>query len=172
MKKWGGVAAIVIAVFLFLGLGWYWFSGRQARVLAGFAHPTFPYSDYSMEELGTMFPQYVENNAPTVQSPEETHQKFLTALKKGDFEEAVRCCFAEGERERMKSGLEKVKQSGDLLEMIKNLDTKITIGKNQDINNGVSSVTYYYYVLRDGQKIGSTIDFLKSKDGIWYIESL
>lgn len=172
MKKWGGIAAIVIAVFLFVGVGWYWFSCRQARVMAGFAHATFPYSDYSIEELGEMYPQYVENNAPTIQSPEQTHQKFLAALKKGDFEEAVSCCFAEGDRTAMKTRLDDIKSKGYLPMMIGDLDTKLTIGKNQNINNGMSSVTYYYSSLKNGQKIGSTIDFMKSKDGIWYIESL
>jgi len=166
MKKWGGVAAIVIAVFLFLGLGWYWFGARQARVLAGFAHPTFPYSDYTMEELGTMFPQYVENNAPTVQSPEQTHQKFLTALKKGDFDEAVRCCFAEGDRERMKKEILDIKDRGYLPTMISDL----AIIKKDFVTSWKAS--YIYSGMYNGKKVANFLQFIKSQNGIWYIESL
>ena len=166
MKKLGGVAAIVIAVFLFLGLGWWWFQARQTRVLAGFARPTFPYGDYTIEELGKMYPQYIENNAPTVQSPEETHQKFLAALKKGDFDEAVECCFREGDRGGMKKRLLGIKDNGDLPVMVGDLgvitEEFVTSWK----------ATYSYLATYKGNKIGNTINFIKSQDGIWYIESL
>lgn len=144
MKKWGGIAAFAIAVFLFLGVSWIWFNLRQERVRMGLANPDFPFGDYSQAELNKMYPQYVENNAPTVQSPEQTHQKFLMALKKGNFDEAVNCCFREGDRERIKEGLIEIKHDGDLPSMVDDLDKEITIGKNQSIDGGANNVTYYY----------------------------
>ena len=166
MKKWGGATAFVIAVFLFFAGSWAWFNAQQERVLLGLAKPDFPYGDYSQEELNTMYPQYVENNAPTIQSPEQTHQLFLTALKKGDFDEAVKCCFREGDRERMKNVLGGLNNS-QLFEVISELDAEI---KPDNINNWRS--IYFYSVLRQGEKYKEYLTFIKSQNGIWYIESL
>jgi len=171
MKKLGRGTAIVIAVFLFLLIlifcSWRWFSVRNGRVLAGFASPTFPYSDYSIAELEKIYPQYIENNAPTVQSPEETHQKFLAALKKGDFDEAVNCCFREGDRVGMKTRLDDIKSKGNLSVMIGDLNTEL---KSDLVQNMRAS--YTYRVFQDGKTYINSISFIKSEDGIWYIESL
>src|SRR3989338_9828073 len=170
MKKLGRGTAIVIAVFLFLLIlifcSWRWFSVRNGRVLAGFASPTFPYSDYSIAELEKIYPQYMENNTTTVQSPEETHQKFLEALKKGDFDEAVNCCFREGDRVGMKLKINSIQEKGMLSTMIGDLN---------NINKEFATsweATYSYLATYDGKKIGNTLKFIKSQDGIWYIESL
>ena len=156
----------IIAVVFILG-SYSWFLGRQQRVLNGTASPNFPYMDRSTAELEQLYPQNPENNAPTVQSPEETHAKFLAAVKKGDFDEAVNCCFREGDRVGMKAGLEKLKEKGELKQMINDLDTDIKL----DLENSWER-TYTYSAKRNGRNIGTTIDFVKTTSGIWYIKSL
>jgi len=152
---------------IFLIFAFYaWFLNRQARVLVGTARPTFPYSDYSLTELEKMYPHDYYNNAPTVQSPEETHQRFLAALKKEDFNEAVNCCFREGDRLGMKDFLMGVKQRGQLPLMIS--DLKIIY---KDTVNDYEAV-YIYNGTYNGKKVGNTIDFIKTSKGYWYIKSL
>jgi len=91
---------VVGAVMIFAGYGW--FLNRMARVDTGTARPTFPYRDYSLEELNKLYPQYITyDDVPTIQTPEQTHQKFIEALKREDFDEAARCCFKEGDEERV-----------------------------------------------------------------------
>ncbi|KKQ40650.1 MAG: hypothetical protein US58_C0014G0012 [Candidatus Magasanikbacteria bacterium GW2011_GWA2_37_8] len=48
---------VVGAVMIFAGYGW--FLNRMARVDTGTARPTFPYRDYSLEELNKLYPQYI-----------------------------------------------------------------------------------------------------------------
>lgn len=163
---------LVIFIFifgLFLVFGGYgWFLNKQERVLNGLARPNFPYRDYNQEELNDLYPQYVDySNVPDKQTPEQTHQKFLAALKKKDFTEAVSCCFREGDRERMKSGLERLNDSGELIQMIKDLDTDIKLDLNGD-----TMKTYSYFAVRNSKKLGATIEFIKNSNGIWYIKSL
>lgn len=164
------IAVWLVVVFLALVaiFGAYsWFLGKQARVLSGTARPDFPFSDYSRVELEKLFPQNPENLAVTIQTPEETHQKFLAALKKENFDEAVECCFREGDRGRMKEGLLKLKNSGELKQMIGDLDTDIKLNLENSWER-----TYTYSAKRNGKNIGTTIDFVKTTTGIWYIKSL
>lgn len=143
-----------------------WFLGKQARVLSGTARPDFPFPDYSRVELEKLYSQNPENLAPTIQTPEETHQKFLAALKKGDFDEAVSCCFRVGDRERMKEFLESVEKKGFLQIMINDIN-KIY----KDTENSWE-MTYVYVGTSKGKKIGNIMEFTKTTGGIWYIKSL
>jgi hypothetical protein len=165
MKKFF-IYPIVIIFGIFFIFGMYvWFLNKQARVLVGTARPDFPYRDYSLEELKKIFPHDYENNAPTIQSPEETHQKFLSALKEENFDEAVNCCFREGDRSKIKKFLIDVKQRGQLSLMISDL-TEI----KKDIVGNINAV-YIYNGTYKGEKIGNTIDFIKTSKGYWYIKS-
>lgn len=158
------VALIIGGVFIFGAYGW--FLGRQKRVETGAARPTFPYSDYSIEELNRLYPQYANADVPTAQTPEQTHAKFIAALKDGDLDEAVRCCFREGESVEMKRRLEEVR-SKDLLEKMTQDLAKI----DQEIV-GDNSATYSYSSQREGQNFGHIISFIKNSQGVWLIESL
>lgn len=160
---WVGVPLLV--VFFIFG-SYSWFLGRQARVDNGTASPDFPYRDRSAEELEKLFPQNPENNAPTVQSPEETHAKFLAALKKEDFDEAVNCCFREGDRVGMREFLMGLKKKGQLDLMMSDIKT---ISKSNE-NSWVAS--YVYSGTLDGKKVGNIMEFIKTTAGIWYIKSL
>ena len=167
MKKFFlGLGILVLGVILIAG-AYSWFLQKQQRVLNGTARPDFPYSDYSDSELEKLYPHDAENITSTVQSPEETHQKFLTALKKEDFNEAVNCCFREGDRVKIKEGLVSLKKSGELKQMIKDLDTDIKL----DLDGSVER-TYEYSIKKDNKIFGVSINFIKTSNGYWYIESL
>lgn len=143
-----------------------WFLQKQKRVLNGTARPDFPYSDYSDSELERLYPHDAENTAPTVQSPEETHRKFLIALKEENFDEAVSCCFREGDRASMKEFLMGLKTKGQLNLMMSDIRE---IYKD---NMGSMTATYIYAGTYKGEKVGNTLDFIKTSNGYWYIESL
>lgn len=166
--KFSLLVIFILTVGLVLVLGGYgWFLQKQERVLSGVAQPNFPYSDYSQAELNKMYPQYIDySDVPTKQTPEETHQKFLTALKKKDFTEAVNCCFREGDRERMEAFLDGVYKKGQLPLMISDISE---IEKNV-INE--MQATYIYSGTFKGEKVVNFLTFIKTGQGYWYIESL
>ena len=165
------IAIWLVVVFLALAsiFGAYsWFLGKQARVLSGTARPDFPFSDYSRTELEKLFPQNPENLAVTIQTPEETHAKFLAALKKEDFDEAVNCCFREGDRVRMKEFLLGVKGKGLLSVMMNDIKE---IRKDKDTENSWE-VVYIFSGTSKGEKTAGHLEFTKTTSGIWYIKSL
>lgn len=146
--------------------GYIWFLARQARVDLGLSSPDFPYRDYTEEQLDKMFPQYVVFDVPTTQTPEQTHRLFVDALKKQNFDEAVKCCFREGDWERMKTMFENIKNKGQLPVMIND------VGKiEKDIMNS-STATYLYEGTIVGGKVANFMTFIKTSDGRWLIESL
>ena len=102
----------------------------------------------------------------TVQSPDETHKLFLTALKKKDFDKAVSCCFAKSEWKNRKDFLSGVKQRGMLDSMISDL----TIIKKESMGSGFA--VYSYVGSKDGNKVNSLVEFRKDKRGVWLISSL
>lgn len=167
--KFSLLAIFVLAVGLILVFGGYgWFLKKQERVLNGTARPNFPYRDYNQEELNKMYPQYIDySDVPTKQTPEETHQKFLAALKKKDFTEAVNCCFREGDRERMKARLEDIEQKGLLDIMMGDLNRDFKLE-----NNSGTVAVYSYSVLKNGDKFAGALEFIKNSKGFWYIKSL
>ncbi len=142
-----------------------WFLNKQERVLNGTARPDFPYSDYSTVELNQLYPQEPENNAPTVQSPEQTHAKFLAAVKKGDFDEAVNCCFREGDRVGMKAHLEDLKNKGLLGVMLSDIKE---IRKDYEDS---WTRTYVFSGISKGEKTAGFLEFIKTTSGIWYLKS-
>lgn len=165
------IAICLVVVFLALAsiFGAYsWFLGKQARVLSGTARPDFPFSDYSLVELEKLYPQDPENLAVTIQTPEETHTKFLVALKKEDFDEAVNCCFREGDRVRMKEFLLGVKEKGMLPVMMNDIKE---IRKDKNTENSWEA-TYIFSGIAKGEKTAGHLEFIKTTAGIWYIKSL
>ncbi len=166
MKKFFLALGILILGILLI-FGFYdWFLQKQKRVLNGTASPVFPYSDYSHSDLDKLYPHDAQNFATTVQSPEETHQKFLSALKKEDFDEAVFCCFREGDRVKMKDFLVGLKNKGQLNLMISDIKEI-----HKDIMGNMTA-TYLYSGTYQGEKITNFITFIKTSNGYWYIESL
>lgn len=166
MKKiFLGLGILILGVLLIFGC-YDWFLQKQQRVLNGTARPTFPYSDYADSDLEKLFPHDADNTAPTIQSPEETHQKFLTALKKEDFDEAVSCCFREGDRVKMKEFLTGLKNKGQLNLMMSDIKDI-----RQDVI-GSMTATYIYSGTYNSEKVTNFMTFIKTTNGYWYIESL
>ncbi|OGH88705.1 MAG: hypothetical protein A3J93_01250 [Candidatus Magasanikbacteria bacterium RIFOXYC2_FULL_42_28] len=159
------------AFFLFILIlifGFYaWFLGKQRRVEAGTARATFPYSDYSIEELNKLYPQYLNVDVATTRTPVETHKMFVEKLKANDLDGAVECCFAKGDWAEMKAGLERVKAKGEMGMMVGDLDREI---KGNFIGDTLAS--YDYFVERDGKNVAGVISFEKNSEGIWLIKSL
>ena len=162
----GAVVVLILGLAAIFG-GYGWFLNKQQRVLTGTARPSFPYGDYSLEELNRLYPQTVNENVKTTQTPEETHKKFLTALKAGNFDEAVNCCFREGDREGMKESLYKIKADNLLNKMIGDLDKVITL-----VSMYENKAVYSYATLKDGKEFGHRINFVKNGQGVWMIGSL
>lgn len=169
MKKYKFYVLVGLA-FIFgvtaIFVSYIWYSQRQDRVAMGFAKAFWPYVDYSMAELEKMYPQYANVDVPTTQTPEETHAKFITALKKGDLDEAVKCCFREGDWEKMRAGLEKTKEEGFLDNMITDLNNIKSTFKGDTI------ATYSFVSKEDGGLFGHTISFAKNNQGVWMITAL
>ena len=168
--RWSVVlVALVVLVLAGGSIIWCygWFLGRYQRMLNGTASASWPFADRSISELNKLYPQNIENTAPTKQSPEQTHQLFVDALKRGDFDAAVNCCFREGDRARMKTMLEGVKSKGLIGQMVGDLSGAITENVKTD-----SRATYNYSITENGKNFINMISFLKTSDGIWYIESL
>lgn len=168
--RWGLVCAVIgvfiFGVILIVG-GYWWFLGKQARVLSGTARANFPYRDYSEAELNKMYPQYINENVATTRTPEETHALFVAALKKGNFDEAVNCCFRSGDRAKTKEFLLGVKDKGMLDMMIGDITRDFQKDMLLD-----TMATYVYNGTLNGQRSGGMMTFRKSSDGVWYIESL
>ena len=161
------LSVIVLAVVLVLIFGAYsWFLHRQKRVLDGFARPNFPFSDYSMEELGVMYPQYVNVDVATTRTPEETHRMFVDKLKAGDLNGAVECCVVKGNQKEMLDLLNGVKSRGQMDLMLGDIEEI----KQESMLDTMA--TYSYIIKRGEEKYANGISFIKNNQGIWLIKSL
>jgi len=168
MKKKSFVVwfSVFILGLIFIFSCYVWFLNKQKRVLVGTARPTFPYSDYSREELENIFPHDKENNAPVLQTPEQTHALFIQAVKNGDFKEAANCCFREGDRENTVSFLNELKKKGQINLMLSDI---------KEIHKDFATsweASYTYTGTLNGEKVGSVMIFTKTTGGYWYIKSL
>lgn len=157
------LGAIVIVGLIFGAYGW--FLKRQQRVLDGFARPNFPYSDYSVEELGKMFPQYANENVTTIRTPEATHRMFVDKLKAGDLNGAVECCVVRGNQKETLELLNGVKARGQWDLMLGDIE----VIKRESLLDTMA--TYSYLGTLNGQKVGNLINFIKNNQGIWLIKS-
>lgn len=157
------ISIVVIAcISAFYG----WFLIQSDRIATGTARPNFPYTDYSIDELNKMYPQTMNENVATTQTPEETHAKFISALKAGDFDEAVKCCFFENDWSDMRNAFDTVKKDGMLDLMISDL---VVIKKEMLLD---TMATYSYVGTSRGEKVGAFLEFVKDEKGVWRIKSL
>lgn len=160
-------ALITVAVLFLIFFSFSWTMQRQDLVLAGLAKPFFPYFKYSQEELNKLYPQYMNVDVATTQSPEETHKLFVSKLKAGDLNGAVECCFMKGKWAEQKEFFQGVKDKKLWDVMVKDLDTEIE--KNLLLD---TMATYSYTGVSDDGKYGHTISFIINSQGIWLIDSL
>lgn len=168
-KFWIIFAIVSVLVMVLILYAYVWVYDRLDLVNKGHARPTFPYSRYSQEELNKMYPQYVNVNVVTTQTPEETHKIFIEKLKAQDIDGAVECCFVRGDWGKMKDLFVDVREKKYWDIMIKDLDTKI------DINPSLSWETravYSYTAVSDGGEYGHNLNFIKNNQGVWLMEAL
>lgn len=157
------LGAVVVLILGLAGIfgGYGWFLNKQKRVLTGTARSTFPYGDYSLEELNRLYPQYPLENVKTTQTSEETYAKLITALKVGDIKLASESFIVKRQAEYLRA-LEKFKDDNKMSEIIKTLDRPIKLKEKLD------SFAYYVY----DSSSTSEIIFMKDLNGIWKIDSL
>ena len=160
------ITIFVATVALIIG-GYSWFLTKMARVESGTAHSTFPYNDYSLAELNKMYPQTLNENVITTQTPEQTFNKFITAVKANDFSTAAKCCFQEAKQANIENGLKKLQDTGKLSEMLKDLG-----GGIKPNSVGDTKASYDYSYQKDGKSWAGNISFIKNSQGVWLIESL
>ncbi|MFA5175271.1 MAG: hypothetical protein WC430_02485 [Patescibacteria group bacterium] len=158
-----GAIGILILGVAFIFYSYDWFLGKQERVLTGTARPEFPYNDYTIDEMNKMYPQEIDyNSIATVQTPEETYAKLKEYLINGN-NENVLSLFSPKNKEIYKKEFEEVKKNNKLNEVVSMLkDIK------KDENNCFDGRCTY--IMQDENK--SEIDFIKTSQGVWLIDSL
>lgn len=154
---------LIIGVVLILGVFGF-FLERQKLVAEGLARSNFPYKKYTQDELGKMFPQYLNENVATTQTPEETHRQFIENLKNNNIDAAVECCFRPGDWEKNKSFIKEVKAKGLYNVMVGDLSV---IEKDLMFDN---TATYIYGGTLNGKKVGNFLHFIKDSNGKWLIK--
>ncbi len=162
LKIVGYYILLVGGMFLILAsVNWYML--RQDAVRIGMARPSFPYRQYSLDELNKMYPQYPNENVATRQTPEETYAKFIAALKAGDIDVAVNL-MTEKNREEYRKAFVSDKKEGKLGEFVKILDRPISLELKLD--------TLANYLLENNENKKYKIHFVKDANGVWKIDSL
>lgn len=165
LKIAGYYLLVVLGLFLILvGVNWYLIKQKEARL--GLARPDFPYTRYTQEELNKMYPQVLNENVPTRQTPEETYAKFIAALKTGDLEEASKQ-FVVGKQKEWLESLEKIKEKGLLNDFIQDYDKSL----REDLKSDVSA-QYMISIVEAGKQVARPIRFIKDSNGDWKIDSL
>jgi len=158
-----GITVVVVAgIFLYMR----WFGIRQERVLTGAASPNWPYRDFTIAELEKNAPQYLNVDVATTQTPEQTHAKFMEALRKEDFRAAAECCFKRGQWDEMEKNFKMVKDKGMLDLMVGDL----SVIKQEMMLDTIA--TYTYSSIINCEKYAQKIRFEKDSRGVWLIKSL
>lgn len=167
-KIWIVVAIIVPIIILGILYSLGEVMARLERVDQGLARPDWPYSDYTVEELGKLYPQYRNNDdVVTTRTPEETHKLFIEKLKANDIDGALECCVVKGKWDYLREGLNRDISEGKIQTMISEIEN---IKKESDWSETVK--TYSYMTVYKGYEIGAEIEFRKNNQGIWMITSI
>ncbi len=161
------ISIFVVAIVVLLSIGaWLWYAQSQMYVKIGFAQDKFPYRLFTANEMGNMYSQEPLEGIATTQTPEQTHAKFIEALKKGDIDGAVECCVLKSERENMREKLNRINNNKMFDLMLKDISI---IEKESLYEEGIAS--YMFYGTYKGEKVGGLMSFRKNLQGVWMIES-
>lgn len=162
----GVVAAIFISISgLCLNK---WVEIKMRKVALGLAESSFPYRDYTEQELAKMYPQIKYADVATRVAPEETYAKFRQALKENNLELAL---------EQLS------KESGGYSENVGIITATYNQGKFSDIYKKYpekieksymyESIAQFYFVEKDNDKITNyPVSFIKDANGDWKLDSL
>ncbi len=151
---------LVIGLFLIL-IGVNWYLVKQKEVRLGLSRSNFPYTKYNQEELNKMYPQILNENVPTHQTPEETYKLLRNYLKTGEIDLAKEL-FTSAYKEKFYQELKKSKEVGILTEILGRLPEKIIKNERGSYGN---------FMQYDFEDSGSVI-FTKDLNGDWKIDSL
>ena len=146
-----------------------WLEVKMKKIEFGLAEPTFPFRDYTQEELNKMYPQIKNADVPTRTTPEETYAKFRQALKENNLQMAIEQLSRESERygENVKL-LEDAYKDGKFFEIYKEYPENI---KKAYI---YESIAQFYFIEENenGKKTIYPITFIKDSNGDWKIDNL
>jgi hypothetical protein len=138
------------------------------KVQLGLAEPTFPYRDYSQEELNKMYPQIKYADVPTRITPEETYAKFRQALKENNLEMAIEQLSKESERYRENvDDLTQAYKENRFYELYQSYPKEIL----QETISETLAQFYFNYKENDIRKT-HFINFIKDANGDWKLDSL
>ncbi|MCG2699342.1 hypothetical protein L6251_02935, partial [Candidatus Parcubacteria bacterium] len=145
-----------------------WTESKMRKVALGLAESSFPYRDYTEQELAKMYPQIKYADVPTRVTPEETYAKFRQALKENNLELAI---------EQLSRESEKYKENVDVITKVYNENRFNEIYETypEDIWRGTfgESIGQLCYKQKheDGEFIGCS-SFTKDANGDWKLDSL
>lgn len=162
----GVVAAIFISISgLCLNK---WVESKMRKVALGLAESSFPYRDYTEQELAKMYPQIKYADVPTRVTPEETYAKFRQALKENNLELALEQLSRDSKKlEENKQILTQVHKEGKFQEFFAEYPEKIEKSSMHE-----SIAQYEYDKPENGKIFVNSINFIKNADGDWKLDSL
>jgi len=145
-----------------------WTESKMRKVALGLAESSFPYRDYTEQELAKMYPQIKYADVPTRVAPEETYAKFRQALKENNLELAI------GQLSRESSSynknvdvITKAYEEGKFTEALESYPEKI---EKESMAESIAS--FYYFRQKGNINLKTHISFIKNADGDWKLDSL
>ncbi len=167
------IAIGIICLVLATGLGIYankWAGEKMQKVVLGLAESSFPYRDYTEEELAKMYPQIKYADVPTRVTPEQTYANFREALRTNNLDLALEQLGRESER------------YGENVEILTNFDKENKFQElyqhyperieKSNMYESISQYEYDYYSSQYKQNLIGSINFIKDANGDWKLDSL
>ena len=147
-----------------------WLEVKMKKIEFGLAEPTFPFRDYTQEELNKMYPQIKNADVPTRTTPEETYAKFRQALKENNLQMAIEQLSRESERygENVKV-LEESFKKREFQNLYEHFPQKI---EKVYMYETIAQYEYEFYSLEYRRTLIGSISFIKDSNGDWKIDSL
>ncbi len=162
-----GIVAVILVAVLGVCVN-LWTARKMDKVALGLAKSSFPYRDYTQEELNKMYPQIKYADVPTRVTPEETYAKFRQALKENNLEMAIEQFDNESDKYREnKEILTNFYNENKFQELYQFYPEKII-----QANMYESIAQYEYNALENGKIFVNSIDFAKDVNGDWKLDSL
>jgi len=152
-KKFVKIATVLAAIII-LALGVFW--------LIKYYQQKSP--EYQAEKYLKEMEQKYREDTYGGNTPEETLQLFIDALKKGDIDLASKY-FVIDKQDEWKEKLEKIKNAGELKNMISDLE-KAKRGSD------ISSKSSLFSVVNLKNEVIAMMSIIKIPNGKWKIESL
>jgi len=137
-----------------------WFIDKQKKVLLGLSRSTFPYNNYTDNEL--YFGLSNNINTKTIRTPNRTYKLLRIYVQNKQIVEAL-TLFSSKYKDEYKKLLETAYQNNNISEFSEKLEENII---KDNLNCYEFRCTY---LMEDS---GNAIEFVKNKQGEWLIESL